>query len=119
MCGIAGIVRRLDEPNLPSPEPMNDGPSGTWISAPDARGRGALPAHRPLGTVRAVHVDGVVVLFCTAHSVALGALRLLLAGRGPLLDRSPKRRRFTLRRSMRRLHNPHQKALSRSLPCAG
>jgi asparagine synthase (glutamine-hydrolysing) len=55
MCGIAGIIGRLDEPNRAALERMNDamvhrGPdaSGTWVSAPDAHGWGALLAHRRL-----------------------------------------------------------------------
>jgi asparagine synthase (glutamine-hydrolysing) len=55
MCGIAGIIGRLDEPNRTALKRMSDamvhrGPnaSGTWISAPDARGWGALLAHRRL-----------------------------------------------------------------------
>jgi asparagine synthase (glutamine-hydrolysing) len=55
MCGIAGIIGRLDEPNRAALTRMNDamvhrGPdaSGTWVSAPDARGWGALLAHRRL-----------------------------------------------------------------------
>jgi asparagine synthase (glutamine-hydrolysing) len=55
MCGIAGIIGRLDEPNRAALERMSDamvhrGPdaSGTWVSAPDARGWGALLAHRRL-----------------------------------------------------------------------
>ena len=55
MCGIAGIIGRLDESNRAALERMNDamihrGPdaSGTWLSAPDARGWGALLAHRRL-----------------------------------------------------------------------
>jgi asparagine synthase (glutamine-hydrolysing) len=55
MCGIAGILGRLDESNRAALKRMNDamvhrGPdaSGTWISAPDARGWGALLAHRRL-----------------------------------------------------------------------
>jgi asparagine synthase (glutamine-hydrolysing) len=55
MCGIAGIIGRLDDPNRAALQRMNDamvhrGPdaSGTWISAPDARGWGALLAHRRL-----------------------------------------------------------------------
>src|SRR5262249_29050810 len=55
MCGIAGIIGRLDELNRAALERMSDamlhrGPdaSGTWISAPDARGWGALLAHRRL-----------------------------------------------------------------------
>jgi asparagine synthase (glutamine-hydrolysing) len=55
MCGIAGIIGRLDEPNRAALERMSHalvhrGPdaSGTWFSAPDARGWGALLAHRRL-----------------------------------------------------------------------
>src|SRR5215510_8657840 len=55
MCGIAGIIGRLDEPNRAALERMNDamihrGPdaSGTWLSAPDNHGWGALLAHRRL-----------------------------------------------------------------------
>jgi asparagine synthase (glutamine-hydrolysing) len=55
MCGIAGIIGRLDEPNRAALERMSDamvhrGPdaSGTWVSAPDARRWGALLAHRRL-----------------------------------------------------------------------
>jgi asparagine synthase (glutamine-hydrolysing) len=55
MCGIAGIIGRLDERNHVALERMNDamvhrGPdaSGTWASEPDARGWGALLAHRRL-----------------------------------------------------------------------
>jgi asparagine synthase (glutamine-hydrolysing) len=55
MCGIAGIIGQLDEPNRTALERMSDamlhrGPdaSGTWVSAPDARGWGALLAHRRL-----------------------------------------------------------------------
>ena len=55
MCGIAGIIGRLDEPNRAALKRMSDamvhrGPdaSGTWVSAPDARGWGALLAHRRL-----------------------------------------------------------------------
>jgi asparagine synthase (glutamine-hydrolysing) len=55
MCGIAGIIGRLDEPNRAALTRMNDamihrGPdaSGTWVSAPDARNWGVLLAHRRL-----------------------------------------------------------------------
>jgi asparagine synthase (glutamine-hydrolysing) len=55
MCGIAGIIGRLDEPNRAALARMNDamvhrGPdaSGTWISTPDSRGWGALLTHRRL-----------------------------------------------------------------------
>src|SRR5262249_33224339 len=51
----AGIIGRLDEPNRTALERMSDamvhrGPdaSGTWVSTPDARGCGALLAHRRL-----------------------------------------------------------------------
>src|SRR6516165_7799151 len=55
MCGIAGIIGRLDEPNRAALDRMSDamvhrGPDacGTWVSTPDARGWGALLAHRRL-----------------------------------------------------------------------
>ena len=55
MCGIAGIIGRLNEPNRTALERMSDamvhrGPdaSGTWVSTPDAQGWGALLAHRRL-----------------------------------------------------------------------
>jgi asparagine synthase (glutamine-hydrolysing) len=55
MCGIAGIIGRLDETNRAVLVRMNDamvhrGPdaSGTWVSAPDVRGWGALLSHRRL-----------------------------------------------------------------------
>jgi asparagine synthase (glutamine-hydrolysing) len=55
VCGIAGIIGQLDEANRAALERMSaamvhrgpDG-SGTWFSAPDARGWGALLAHRRL-----------------------------------------------------------------------
>src|SRR6202166_1962621 len=55
MCGIAGIIGRIDEPNRAALKRMSDamvhrGPdaSGTWVSAPDAHGWGALLAFRRL-----------------------------------------------------------------------
>src|SRR5262245_1425716 len=55
MCGIAGIIGRLDEANREALQRMNQamihrGPDadGTWVSAPDARGWGALLTHRRL-----------------------------------------------------------------------
>jgi asparagine synthase (glutamine-hydrolysing) len=55
MCGIAGIIGRLDDYNCAALQRMNDamvhrGPdgSGTWVSAPDSRGWGALLTHRRL-----------------------------------------------------------------------
>jgi asparagine synthase (glutamine-hydrolysing) len=55
MCGIAGMIGRLDEPNRAALERMSAamvhrGPdaSGVWVSAPNARGWGVLLAHRRL-----------------------------------------------------------------------
>jgi asparagine synthase (glutamine-hydrolysing) len=55
MCGIAGIIGRLDNVNRAALERMSEamvhrGPdaSGTWVSAHDSRGWGALLAHRRL-----------------------------------------------------------------------
>ena len=55
MCGIAGIIGRLDEPNRTALQRMNRamihrGPdaSGMWSSTPDDRGWGALLGHRRL-----------------------------------------------------------------------
>jgi asparagine synthase (glutamine-hydrolysing) len=55
MCGIAGIIGRLDESNAAALARMSNamvhrGPDayGTWFSAPDVRGWGALLAHRRL-----------------------------------------------------------------------
>src|SRR4051794_13628790 len=55
MCGIAGIIGRLDGHNRAALQRMSDamlhrGPDagGTWVSTPDARGWGTLLAHRRL-----------------------------------------------------------------------
>jgi asparagine synthase (glutamine-hydrolysing) len=55
MCGIAGIIGRLDEPTRAALQRMSNamvhrGPDdmGAWTSAPDAHGRGALLAFRRL-----------------------------------------------------------------------
>jgi asparagine synthase (glutamine-hydrolysing) len=55
VCGIAGIIGRLDETNRSALKRMSDamvhrGPdaSGVWFSEPDARGWGALLSHRRL-----------------------------------------------------------------------
>ena len=55
MCGIAGIIGQVDDFNRAALQRMSDamihrGPdaSGTWLSAPDSRGWGALLAHRRL-----------------------------------------------------------------------
>jgi asparagine synthase (glutamine-hydrolysing) len=55
MCGIAGIIGRLDEPNRAALRRMNHamihrGPDagGMWFSTPDDRGWGALLGHRRL-----------------------------------------------------------------------
>src|SRR6266568_3703616 len=55
MCGVAGLIGRVSTPNLHALARMNaamahrgpDG-SGTWHSPPDARGWGAMLAHRRL-----------------------------------------------------------------------
>src|SRR5215469_12499941 len=55
MCGIAGIIGRLDEPNRAALERMSEGmvhrgpdASGRWTSEPDSRGWGALLGFRRL-----------------------------------------------------------------------
>ena len=55
MCGVAGIIGRLDEKNRAAIARMNGamthrGPdgTGTWVSEPDSRGWGALFTHRRL-----------------------------------------------------------------------
>src|SRR5262249_3510796 len=55
MCGVAGIIGRLDTPNRAALQRMNQalihrGPDagGTWESTPDDRGWGALLGHRRL-----------------------------------------------------------------------
>ena len=55
MCGIAGIIGRLDDRNRDALKRMSSamlhrGPdaSGTWVSTPDERGWGVLLAHRRL-----------------------------------------------------------------------
>ncbi|MGH7293582.1 MAG: asparagine synthetase B family protein, partial [Polyangiaceae bacterium] len=55
MCGIAGILGRVDDANRAALRRMSDamlhrGPDagGVWESPPDARGRGAMLAHRRL-----------------------------------------------------------------------
>src|SRR6516164_5809214 len=55
MCGVAGIIGRLDNRNRAALERMSDamlhrGPDagGTWVSEKDSRGWGALLTHRRL-----------------------------------------------------------------------
>ncbi|HEX9053902.1 MAG TPA: hypothetical protein VF830_03285, partial [Gemmatimonadales bacterium] len=55
MCGIAGIVGRIDEQNRSALARMSAalshrGPdaSGEWVATPDERGWGAMLAHRRL-----------------------------------------------------------------------
>src|SRR5258705_2129607 len=97
MCGIAGIIGRLEEPNGAALERMSDamvhrGPddSGTWISAPDARGWGALLAFRrlaildlsPAGAQPMVDpVTGHVVVF-NGEIYNFGDLRQRLMAKG-------------------------------------
>src|SRR5215831_2936630 len=97
MCGIAGIIGRLDEKNRAALERMNDamlhrGPDaeGTWISAPDSRGWGALLAHRRL-SILDLSPDGAQPMVdpVTGHVVVLngeiynfGGLRRRLMAEG-------------------------------------
>src|SRR5438132_5552527 len=97
MCGIAGIIGRLDDLNLAALERMSDamvhrGPdaSGTWASAPDARGWGALLGHRrlsildlsPAGAQPMVDpVTGHVVIF-NGEIYNFGDLRRRLVAEG-------------------------------------
>ena len=97
MCGIAGIIGRLDEPNRAALQRMSDamvhrGPDdmGTWTSAPDAHGWGALLAFRrlaildlsPAGAQPMVDpVTGHVVVF-NGEIYNFGDLRRALGGRG-------------------------------------
>jgi asparagine synthase (glutamine-hydrolysing) len=97
MCGIAGIIGRLDEPNRAALQRMSDamvhrGPNdmGTWTSEPDARGWGALLAFRrlaildlsPTGAQPMVDpVTGHVVVF-NGEIYNFGALRQRLVADG-------------------------------------
>jgi asparagine synthase (glutamine-hydrolysing) len=97
MCGIAGIIGQLDEPNRAALQRMSDamihrGPdaSGTWVSAPDARGWGALLGHRrlsildlsPAGAQPMVDpVTGHVVIF-NGEIYNFGDLRRRLVAEG-------------------------------------
>jgi asparagine synthase (glutamine-hydrolysing) len=97
MCGIAGIIGQLDEPNRAALQRMSDamihrGPdaSGTWVSAPDARGWGVLLGHRrlsildlsPAGAQPMVDpVTGHVVIF-NGEIYNFGDLRRRLVAEG-------------------------------------
>lgn len=97
MCGIAGIIGRLDETNRSALKRMNDamvhrGPdaSGIWASEPDERGWGALLAHRrlsildlsPAGAQPMVDpVTGHVVVF-NGEIYNFAELRQRLVGEG-------------------------------------
>src|SRR5260370_18898642 len=97
MCGIAGIIGRLDDLNLTALARMSKaivhrGPdaSGTWVSAPDSRGWGALLAHRrlsildlsPAGAQPMVDpVTGHVVVF-NGEIYSFGELRRRLEAEG-------------------------------------
>ena len=97
MCGIAGMIGRLDERNRAALGRMSNamvhrGPdaSGTWVSPPDARGWGALLAHRrlsildlsPAGAQPMVDpVTGHVVVF-NGEIYNFGDLRRRLVAKG-------------------------------------
>jgi asparagine synthase (glutamine-hydrolysing) len=97
MCGIAGIIGRLDDRNRAALERMSNamvhrGPdaSGTWVSAPDSRSWGALLAHRrlsildlsPAGAQPMIDpVTGHVVVF-NGEIYNFGELRWRLAAEG-------------------------------------
>jgi asparagine synthase (glutamine-hydrolysing) len=103
MCGIAGIIGRLDEGNRAALQRMNDamvhrGPDagGTWVSTPDARGWGALMAHRrlsildlsPAGAQPMVDpVTGHVVVF-NGEIYNFGELRQRLLSEGQTFESS-------------------------------
>lgn len=97
MCGIAGIIGRMDERNRAALEQMNDamlhrGPdaSGMWLSEPDARGWGALLAHRRLSILDLSPAGAQPMVDpVTGHVVVLNGeiynfrdLRLRLVGEG-------------------------------------
>src|SRR5215475_8645195 len=97
MCGIAGIIGRLDEPNRAALERMSNamvhrGPdaSGSWASASDSRGWGALLAHRRLSILDLSPAGAQPMVDpVTGHVVVLngeiynfGDLRQRLAGEG-------------------------------------
>jgi asparagine synthase (glutamine-hydrolysing) len=103
MCGIAGIIGRLDDCNRAALERMNAamvhrGPDagGTWVSTPDARGWGALLAHRrlsildlsPAGAQPMVDpVTGHVVVF-NGEIYNYGELRERLLAEGQTFESS-------------------------------
>jgi hypothetical protein len=115
MCGIAGIIGRLDNMNRAALERMSDamvhrGPdaSGTWVSAPDSRGWGALLAHRrlsildlsPAGAQPMVDpVTGHVIVFAPLSEQ--GARDKRHHG-----NRAPRRRGGPARGAMRTLSRP-------------
>jgi hypothetical protein len=96
VCGITGIIERLDDRNMAALERMSDamihrGPdaSGTWVSAPDSRGWGATggpsalyPRHSPAGAQPMVDpVTGDVVVF-NGEIYNFGDLRRRLVAEG-------------------------------------
>jgi asparagine synthase (glutamine-hydrolysing) len=97
MCGIAGIIGRLNEPNYAALRRMNQamthrGPDagGTWVSTPDDRGWGALLGHRRLSILdlsaagaqpMVDPVTGHVIVF-NGEIYNFGELRLRLVAEG-------------------------------------
>jgi asparagine synthase (glutamine-hydrolysing) len=101
MCGIAGIIGRLDNMNRAALERMNNamvhrGPdaAGTWVSAPDARGWGTLLAHRRLSILDlSTAGDQPMVDPVTGHAIVFNGeiynfrdLRRRLAAEGQALQ---------------------------------
>ncbi len=103
MCGIAGIVGQLSDSNRLALARMSDamvhrGPDarGAWESTPDARGRGALLAHRRL-SILDLSPSGAQPMVdpVTGHAIAFNgeiynylALRERLVSRGQRFDSS-------------------------------
>jgi asparagine synthase (glutamine-hydrolysing) len=81
MCGIAGIIGRLDEPNRAALQRMTEAmthrdpaASGTRASTPDARGWGALLGHRRLSILDFSEAGAQPMVDpVTGHTIAFNA----------------------------------------------